>query len=61
MAGNPIEWLGVNALVRGHQYLAVAGATCAIAADLPDLRSKIETRYADVAATQRAELARVGI
>jgi hypothetical protein len=61
LAGTPIVWLGANALVRGHQYLAVTGATCAIAADLPTLKSKIEARYANIAGTQSAELARVGI
>jgi hypothetical protein len=61
LAGTAIEWLGVNALARGHQYLALTGATCAVLAELPDLQSKIEGRYAEAAATQQAELTRVGI
>jgi hypothetical protein len=33
------ERVGINAIVWGHQYLAMAGVTCAIAADLDDLGS----------------------
>jgi hypothetical protein len=54
----PLEWLGVNALARGHQYLALAGGACAIIADVPEIRSEIEARYAEVAHLQTAELAR---
>jgi hypothetical protein len=61
LAGTPIEWLGINALARGHQYLALGGATCAVLAELPDLQKKIEKRYAQVAPIQHAELARLGL
>jgi hypothetical protein len=47
--------------VRGHQYLALTGVTCAVLAGLPDLQSKIEARYAEAVTTQHAELARVGV
>jgi hypothetical protein len=55
----PIEWLGVNAIARGHQYLALTGGACAIIADLSDVKDEIEATCADVADLQRAELARV--
>jgi hypothetical protein len=53
------ERIGVNALVYGHQYLALAGVTCAIAASLDDLKSRIEKRYASVAAVQHEEIDRL--
>lgn len=53
------ELLGVNALVYGHQYLAMAGVTCAIAASLEELKSRVEHRYGSVAGLQRKELERL--
>jgi hypothetical protein len=53
------ELAGVNALVYGHQYLALSAGTCAIAAELSDLRTRIERRFASVAELQRAEIERL--
>jgi hypothetical protein len=53
------ERVGVNALVYGHQYLAMAGVTCAIAASLDDLKSRVEKRYASVADLQHREIDRL--
>jgi hypothetical protein len=58
-AANGNEVLGVNALVHGHQYLALSAAACAIAAELPDLKAAVESRYARVAELQRAQLERL--
>jgi hypothetical protein len=57
----PMEWLGINALTHGHQYLALTGATCAVLADLPELKAKIEARYGQVAKAQHAARASAGI
>lgn len=38
------EWFRRNALVHGHQYLALTGATCALIADLTKLRERIVAR-----------------
>jgi hypothetical protein len=54
----PSEPIGVDALVHGHQYLAMSAVTCAIAASLESLRSKVEERYSSVVELQRNELAR---
>jgi hypothetical protein len=53
------ERVGINALVYGHQYLAMAGVTCAIAADLDDLKSQFEKVYASVADLQHQEIDRL--
>jgi hypothetical protein len=53
------ERVGINALVWGHQYLAMAGVTCAIAADLDDLKSRFESVYASVADLQHREIVRL--
>ena len=50
--------LGINALVYGHQYLAMTGVTCAIAADLQELKSRFEEVYASVADLQHQEIDR---
>jgi hypothetical protein len=55
----PNELVGVNALVHGHQYLAMSAATCAIAANLEDLKTKVEQRYASVVKLQRSEIRRL--
>jgi hypothetical protein len=55
---DPDELVGVNALVHGHQYLALCAATCAIAAGLKDLKSEVEQRYEGVVELQRKELER---
>ncbi|MBX5468875.1 MAG: hypothetical protein IRZ21_03150 [Thermoleophilaceae bacterium] len=55
----PNELVGVNAVVYGHQYLAISAATCAIAAELQDLKRRVEERYAAVAEIQQAELERL--
>lgn len=52
---------GLNALVYGHQYLAMAGVTCAIAADLDDLKRQFEKVYASVADLQHHEIDRLGV
>jgi hypothetical protein len=49
----PDPAIGRNALVTGHQYLAVTGATCALIADLPELKQKIEAHYAKAVGAQR--------
>jgi hypothetical protein len=51
--------VGVNALVYGHQYLAITGVTCAIAGSLDHLKSRIEQRYGSVADIQKRELDRI--
>jgi hypothetical protein len=53
------ERVGINALVYGHQYLAIAGVTCSIAADLQDLKSQFEKVYASVADLQHHETDRL--
>lgn len=57
-SGAANELLGVNALVYGHQYLAMSGVTCAIAADLGELKARIERRFASVTSAQHDELDR---
>jgi hypothetical protein len=53
--------VGVSALVYGHQYLAISGVTCAIAAALDDLRSRIEQRYESVADLHERQLAEISV
>jgi hypothetical protein len=55
----PNELLGVNALVYGHQYLVISTATCAIAADLGDLKTAAEDRFKSVADLQQREIRRL--
>jgi len=53
------ELVGVNALVFGHQYLAMSAVTCAIAANLEYLKTQIEHRYESVVELQRREIERL--
>ena len=55
----PFELLGVDAVVYGHQYLAISGATCAILAELDRLKRNLEASLESVAALQREELERL--
>jgi hypothetical protein len=52
------ELLGLNALIYGHQYLAMAAVTCAIAANFEELKSRVEHRYTSVTDLQQTELGR---